>query len=43
MMFDEKASNFGLNFCLKIVAGRQGCIAKKRSVGTPFPPNIKED
>jgi len=29
-----------LNFCPKIVAGRQECIAKKRGVGMSFPHQI---
>ena len=37
MLVDKKASDFVLRFCPKIVAGRQGCIAKKRGVGTTFP------
>jgi len=37
MLVDKKASDFVLSFCPKIVADRQGCIAKKRGVGTTYP------
>ena len=37
MLVDKKASDFVLSFCPTIAAGRQGCIAKKRGVGTTFP------
>jgi len=36
MLVDEKASDFVLRFCPKIVAARRGCIAKKKGMGTTF-------
>jgi len=45
IMVDEKSIWFRaeLNFCPKIVAGRQGCIPKKEVWNAVPTPNIKEN